>query len=141
MIHTSTPKKIRVMFTPFRDGLQSSFGGKVRLKDILPAMEFAAKEAKIRHFEFGGRKRRRHGKKKEEREKGQEAAKRSSSRAREGGVAPRLTGKPGGSVLPPAPGSTEEHFDFRYFSRVAAFGGFELPGQEFTAFSRFFHFP
>jgi pyruvate carboxylase subunit B len=54
MIFTSTPKKIRVMFTPFRDGLQSSFGGKVRLKDILPAMEFAAKEAGIRHFEFGG---------------------------------------------------------------------------------------
>ena len=42
------------MFTPFRDGLQSSFGGKVRLKDILPAMEFSAKEAGIRHFEFGG---------------------------------------------------------------------------------------
>ncbi len=54
MIFTSSPKKIRVMFTPFRDGLQSSFGGKVRLKDILPAMEFAAKEAEIRHFEFGG---------------------------------------------------------------------------------------
>ena len=54
MISTSTPKKIRVMFTPFRDGLQSSFGGKVRLKDILPAMEYAAKEAGIRHFEFGG---------------------------------------------------------------------------------------
>ena len=54
MIFTDTPKKIRVMFTPFRDGLQSSFGGKARLKDILPAMEFAAKEAGIRHFEFGG---------------------------------------------------------------------------------------
>ena len=54
MIFTSTPKKIRVMFTPFRDGLQSSFGGKVRLKDILPAMEFAAREGGIRHFEFGG---------------------------------------------------------------------------------------
>ncbi|MEN8149911.1 MAG: biotin/lipoyl-containing protein [Planctomycetota bacterium] len=54
MIFTETPKKIRVMFTPFRDGLQSSFGGKARLKDILPAMEFAAQEAKIRHFEFGG---------------------------------------------------------------------------------------
>ena len=54
MIYTSTPKKIRVMFTPFRDGLQSSFGGKVRLKDILPAMEYSAKEAGIRHFEFGG---------------------------------------------------------------------------------------
>ncbi len=54
MIFTEQPKKIRVMFTPFRDGLQSSFGGKTRLKDILPAMEFAATEGKIRHFEFGG---------------------------------------------------------------------------------------
>jgi pyruvate carboxylase subunit B len=54
MIFTDKEKKIRVMFTPFRDGLQSSFGGKTRLKDILPAMEFAAKEAGIRHFEFGG---------------------------------------------------------------------------------------
>ncbi len=54
MIYASNPKKIRVMFMPFRDGLQSSFGGKVRLKDILPAMEYSAKEAGIRHFEFGG---------------------------------------------------------------------------------------
>jgi pyruvate carboxylase subunit B len=54
MIFTEKSKKIRVMFTPFRDGLQSSFGGKARLKDILPAMEFSAREAKIRHFEFGG---------------------------------------------------------------------------------------
>ncbi len=54
MIFTKQPKKIRVMFTPFRDGLQSSFGGKVRLKDILPAMEFSAQKARIRHFEFGG---------------------------------------------------------------------------------------
>lgn len=54
MLFTATPKKIRVMFTPFRDGLQSSFGGKTRVKDILPAMAFAAKEAGIRHFEFGG---------------------------------------------------------------------------------------
>ena len=53
MIFTKNPKKIRVMFTPFRDGLQSSFGGKVRLNDFLPAMELAAK-AGIRHFEFGG---------------------------------------------------------------------------------------
>jgi pyruvate carboxylase subunit B len=53
MIYTNTTKKIRVMFTPFRDGLQSSFGGKVRLNDILPAMKFSA-EAGIRHFEFGG---------------------------------------------------------------------------------------
>mgnify|MGYP001612152252 FL=1 len=53
MIFTSTPKKIRVMFTPFRDGLQSSFGGKVRLADFLPALKVSA-EAGIRHFEFGG---------------------------------------------------------------------------------------
>ncbi|MHC4862361.1 MAG: biotin attachment protein, partial [Planctomycetota bacterium] len=54
MIFTSTPKKIRVQMMAFRDGLQSSFGGKVRLKDILPAMEYAAREAGIGHFEFGG---------------------------------------------------------------------------------------
>ena len=54
MIFTDTPQKIRVHFTPFRDGLQSSFGGKVRLDDILPAMEYAAKEAGLRHLEFGG---------------------------------------------------------------------------------------
>jgi pyruvate carboxylase subunit B len=53
MIFTESGKKIRVMFTPFRDGLQSSFGGKVRLQDFLPAMEASAK-AGIRHFEFGG---------------------------------------------------------------------------------------
>jgi len=53
MIFTKTPKKIRVMFTPFRDGLQSSFGGKVRLNDFLPAMK-AAVDIGIRHFEFGG---------------------------------------------------------------------------------------
>jgi pyruvate carboxylase subunit B len=53
MILADTPKKIRVMFTPFRDGLQSSFGGKVRLNDFLPAME-ASVDAGVRHFEFGG---------------------------------------------------------------------------------------
>lgn len=53
MIFTKTPQKIRVMFTAFRDGLQSSFGGKVRLQDFLPAMQ-ASVEAGIRHFEFGG---------------------------------------------------------------------------------------
>ena len=53
MIFTRNPKTIRVMFTPFRDGLQSSFGGKVRLQDFLPAME-ASVAAGIRHFEFGG---------------------------------------------------------------------------------------
>ena len=53
MIHTTSGKTIRVMLTTFRDGLQSVFGGKVRVKDILPAMEAAA-AAGIRHFEFGG---------------------------------------------------------------------------------------
>jgi pyruvate carboxylase subunit B len=53
MISATNPKKIRVMFTPFRDGLQSSFGGKVRLNDFLPAMQASA-EAGFRHFEFGG---------------------------------------------------------------------------------------
>jgi pyruvate carboxylase subunit B len=53
MIFSDSPKKIRVMFTPFRDGLQSSFGGKVRLEDFLPALELSA-EVGIRHFEFGG---------------------------------------------------------------------------------------
>jgi pyruvate carboxylase subunit B len=53
MIFAETPKRIRVMFTPFRDGLQSTFGGKVRLEDFLPAMEASARIG-IRHFEFGG---------------------------------------------------------------------------------------
>ncbi|MCB9057855.1 MAG: biotin attachment protein [Calditrichae bacterium] len=53
MIYTKTPKKISVMLTPFRDGLQSSFGGKVRLNDYLPAMK-AAVDAGVRHLEFGG---------------------------------------------------------------------------------------
>jgi len=53
MICTTTPKRIRVMFTPFRDGLQSIFGGRVRLNDFLPAMKASA-EIGIRHFEFGG---------------------------------------------------------------------------------------
>jgi pyruvate carboxylase subunit B len=47
-------KKIRVMLTPFRDGLQSSFGGRVRVTDFLPALEFAARRMDVRHFEFGG---------------------------------------------------------------------------------------
>jgi pyruvate carboxylase subunit B len=54
MIATGLRKKIRVQIVAFRDGLQSSFGGKVRLGDILPALEFAARRAGIRHFEFGG---------------------------------------------------------------------------------------
>jgi pyruvate carboxylase subunit B len=53
MIFTESPRRIRVMFTPFRDGLQSTFGGKVRLEDFLPAMQASA-EIGIRHFEFGG---------------------------------------------------------------------------------------
>lgn len=53
MIATQHPRKIEVMFTPFRDGLQSTFGGKVRLQDILPAVE-ASREAGIRYMEFGG---------------------------------------------------------------------------------------
>jgi pyruvate carboxylase subunit B len=53
MISTTKPKRVRVMFTPFRDGLQSTFGGKVRLEDFLPAMKASA-EIGIRHFEFGG---------------------------------------------------------------------------------------
>jgi len=53
MIFASTPRKIRVMFTPFRDGLQSVFGGKVRLDDFLPAVRRAA-ELGFRHLEFGG---------------------------------------------------------------------------------------
>ncbi len=53
MIHTRSEKKIRVMLTAFRDGLQSVFGGKVRVDDVLPAMQIAA-EAGVRHFEFGG---------------------------------------------------------------------------------------
>lgn len=53
MIFSKSSKKIRVMLTPFRDGLQSSFGGKVRLNDFLPAMKAAA-EIGVRHLEFGG---------------------------------------------------------------------------------------
>jgi pyruvate carboxylase subunit B len=53
MIFIEKPRTVRVMFTPFRDGLQSVFGGKVRLEDILPAMEEAARLG-VRHFEFGG---------------------------------------------------------------------------------------
>ncbi|MBE0564500.1 MAG: biotin attachment protein, partial [Krumholzibacteria bacterium] len=54
MMFTEKKQKVRVMFTPFRDGLQSAFGGKVRLQDFLPAMAWSAKEAGITHFEFGG---------------------------------------------------------------------------------------
>ena len=53
MIFAKSNKTIRVMFTPFRDGLQSVFGGKVRLDDFLPALQRSA-EIGVRHFEFGG---------------------------------------------------------------------------------------
>ena len=46
-------KYIDVMDTTFRDGFQSVFGGRVLMKDFLPAVE-AAKNAGINHFEFGG---------------------------------------------------------------------------------------
>ncbi|MCF8094185.1 MAG: hypothetical protein K9J79_02365 [Desulfobacteraceae bacterium] len=54
MLYTKTQKKIKVQFMPFRDGLQSAFGGKVRLNDYLPAMKTAANDLGIRHLEFGG---------------------------------------------------------------------------------------
>ncbi len=53
MIHSANGKQIRVMLTAFRDGLQSVFGGKVRVGDVVPALKVAV-EAGIRHFEFGG---------------------------------------------------------------------------------------
>ena len=53
MIRAKTATTVRVMFTTFRDGLQSTFGGKVRLDDFLPAVQ-ASLDAGIRHFEFGG---------------------------------------------------------------------------------------
>lgn len=53
MIHSPTGKRIRVMLTPFRDGLQSVFGGKVRTADIVDALKVAV-EAGVHHFEFGG---------------------------------------------------------------------------------------
>ncbi|RLA77302.1 MAG: biotin attachment protein [Epsilonproteobacteria bacterium] len=46
-------KYIDVMDTTFRDGFQSVFGGRVLMGDFFPAVE-AAKEAGIKHFEFGG---------------------------------------------------------------------------------------
>lgn len=46
-------KYIDVMDTTFRDGFQSVFGGRVLMDDFFPAVE-AAKEAGIKHFEFGG---------------------------------------------------------------------------------------
>ena len=46
-------KYIDIMDTTFRDGFQSVFGGRVLMKDFLPALD-AAKEIGIEHFEFGG---------------------------------------------------------------------------------------
>lgn len=46
-------KYIDIMDTTFRDGFQSVFGGRVLMNDFFPAVE-AAKEAGIKHFEFGG---------------------------------------------------------------------------------------
>jgi len=53
MLYVEKKKEIRVQLTTFRDGLQSLFGGKVRLNDILPAMECAANIG-VKHMEFGG---------------------------------------------------------------------------------------
>ncbi|TQR58563.1 biotin/lipoyl-containing protein [Campylobacter troglodytis] len=46
-------KFIDIMDTSFRDGFQSVYGARVLIEDFLPAVE-AAKEAGLRHFEFGG---------------------------------------------------------------------------------------
>ena len=46
-------KYIDIMDTTFRDGFQSVFGGRVLMNDFFPAV-YAAKEAGITHFEFGG---------------------------------------------------------------------------------------
>lgn len=46
-------KFIDVMDTSFRDGFQSVYGARVLMDDFIPALE-VAKEAEIRHFEFGG---------------------------------------------------------------------------------------
>ncbi|MCR2039211.1 biotin/lipoyl-binding protein [Campylobacter helveticus] len=46
-------KFIDVMDTSFRDGFQSIYGARVLMEDFFPALE-AAKEAGIKHFEFGG---------------------------------------------------------------------------------------
>ena len=46
-------KKINFMVTAFRDGFQSVYGGRVYVKDYMPAVE-AAREAGITHFEAGG---------------------------------------------------------------------------------------
>ena len=53
MIYTENKKEVRVQLTVFRDGLQSLFGGKARVNDVLPAMKMAA-DAGVKHMEFGG---------------------------------------------------------------------------------------
>jgi len=53
MLYIEKKKIIKVQLVTFRDGLQSILGGKVRLRDFLPAMECAAHHG-VKHFEFGG---------------------------------------------------------------------------------------
>ena len=53
MIHSENGKKIKVQLMAFRDGLQSLFGGKVRVNDILPALKVAV-DSGVNHIEFGG---------------------------------------------------------------------------------------
>lgn len=53
MIQAERPTQVRVMLTAFRDGLQSVFGGKVRTRDTLAALE-VARDAGVRRIEFGG---------------------------------------------------------------------------------------
>ncbi len=53
MIYSENKKEVRVQLTVFRDGLQSLFGGKARVNDVLPAMKIAA-DIGVKHMEFGG---------------------------------------------------------------------------------------
>ncbi len=46
-------KKIDVLVTAFRDGIQSAYGARVRQADLIPAVEAAAR-AGLRRFEAGG---------------------------------------------------------------------------------------
>ena len=46
-------RKIDVMITAFRDGLQSVYGAGVLTQDFLPGLE-AAVNAGLNHFEVGG---------------------------------------------------------------------------------------
>jgi pyruvate carboxylase subunit B len=46
-------KKIEVLVTAFRDGIQSAYGARVRQADLIPAVEAAAR-AGLRRFEAGG---------------------------------------------------------------------------------------